>query len=104
VNLFRKTYLSRKMDVDSMLDQETWESAVLQTLELPNGLIASNRIMRAATWMGQVEENGVIGNTIIDTYNKIRAGIVVTGFQYVMYEGQSIRRMMRTQSLLMSKV
>jgi NADPH2 dehydrogenase len=76
-----------------MVDQETWESTVLQKLELPNGMMASSRIMRAATWMGQAEENGIIGNTIIETYSKIRAGIVVTGFQYVMYEGQSIRRM-----------
>ncbi len=76
-----------------MVDQETWENTVLQKLELPNGKIASNRIMRAATWMGQAEENGIIGDTIIETYSKIRAGVVVTGFQYVMYEGQSIRRM-----------
>jgi len=76
-----------------MVDQETWENTVLQKLELPNGVIASNRIMRAATWMGQAEEDGIIGNTIIETYSKIRAGVVVTGFQYVMYEGQSIRRM-----------
>lgn len=76
-----------------MVDQETWESTVLQKLELPNGKIASNRIMRAATWMGQAEEDGTCGNTIFQTYSKIRAGVVVTGFQYVMYEGQSIRRM-----------
>jgi 2,4-dienoyl-CoA reductase-like NADH-dependent reductase (Old Yellow Enzyme family) len=76
-----------------MVDQETWENTVLQKLELPNGVIASNRIMRAATWMGQAEEDGIIGDTIIETYGKIRAGVVVTGFQYVMYEGQSIRRM-----------
>jgi 2,4-dienoyl-CoA reductase-like NADH-dependent reductase (Old Yellow Enzyme family) len=76
-----------------MVDKETWENVVLQKLELPNGVVASNRIMRAATWMGQAEENGVVGETIIDTYSKIKAGIVVTGFQYVMHEGQSIRRM-----------
>lgn len=76
-----------------MVDQKTWKKTVLQKLELPNGVIASNRIMRAATWMGQAEENGIIGDTIIETYSKIRAGVVVTGFQYVMYEGQSIRRM-----------
>jgi NADPH2 dehydrogenase len=76
-----------------MVDQKTWKKKVLQKLELPNGVIASNRIMRAATWMGQAEENGIIGDTIIETYSKIRAGVVVTGFQYVMYEGQSIRRM-----------
>ncbi|MGD9395989.1 MAG: hypothetical protein PVJ05_06150 [Candidatus Thorarchaeota archaeon] len=76
-----------------MVDQRTWESTVFRELELPNGKIAPNRIMRAATWMGQAEEDGTCGKTIIDTYNKIRAGIVVTGFQYVMYEGQSVRRM-----------
>jgi 2,4-dienoyl-CoA reductase-like NADH-dependent reductase (Old Yellow Enzyme family) len=76
-----------------MVDQETWECVVLQKLELPNGRTASNRIMRAATWMSQAEENGICGNTIVETYGKIRAGIVVTGFQYVMHEGQTIPRM-----------
>jgi len=76
-----------------MVDQETWKDTVLKELELPNGVIASNRIMRAATWMGQAEEDGTCGNTIIETYSKIRAGVVVTGFQYVMHEGQSVRRM-----------
>jgi 2,4-dienoyl-CoA reductase-like NADH-dependent reductase (Old Yellow Enzyme family) len=76
-----------------MVDQETWERAVLKKLELPNGKMAPNRIMRAATWMGQAEENGTCGDTIIETYGKIRAGIVVTGFQYVMREGQGVRRM-----------
>ncbi len=76
-----------------MVDQKTWESTVLQEFELPNGVKASNRIMRAATWMGQAEEDGTCSNTIFETYSKIRAGIVVTGFQYVMEEGQSVRRM-----------
>jgi NADPH2 dehydrogenase len=76
-----------------MVDQETWENTVLKKLELPNGVIVSNRIMRAATWMGQAEEGGIIGDTIIETYSKIRAGVVVTGFQYVMHEGQGVRRM-----------
>jgi NADPH2 dehydrogenase len=76
-----------------MVDQETWARVVLQKLELPNGKKASNRVMRAATWMGQAEENGVCEDTIIETYGKIRAGVVVTGFQYVMHEGQAVRRM-----------
>jgi len=76
-----------------MVNEETWESTVLRKLELPNGVIASNRIMRAATWMGQAEQDGTCGDTIIETYGKIRAGVVVTGFQYVLREGQSIRRM-----------
>ena len=76
-----------------MVDQETWERVVLQKLELPNGMIASSRIMRAATWMSQAEENGICGEAIIETYGKIRAGVVVTGFQYVMHEGQTIKRM-----------
>ncbi len=82
-----------------MVDQETWEHTVLQKLELPNGVIAFNRIMRAATWMGQADENGICGNTIFETYSKIRAGIVVTGFQYVMYEGQAVRRMISNSKL-----
>ncbi len=82
-----------------MVDQETWESTVLQKLELPNGMMASSRIMRAATWMGQAEEHGRCGDTIIDTYDKIRAGIVVTGFQYVMHEGQTIPRMISNSQL-----
>jgi len=66
---------------------------VLQNLELPNGMMTSNRIMRAATWMGQAEENGICGDTIIETYGKIRAGVVVTGFQYVLPEGQTVKHM-----------
>ena len=76
-----------------MVDQGTWENTVLQELELPNGVIAANRVMRAATWMGQAEEDGTCGDTICETYSKIRAGVVVTGFQYVMHEGQAVRRM-----------
>jgi 2,4-dienoyl-CoA reductase-like NADH-dependent reductase (Old Yellow Enzyme family) len=76
-----------------MVDWEAWESSVFRKLELPNGKMAPNRIMRAATWMGQADEHGICGDTIIETYGKIKAGIVVTGFQYVMYEGQAVRRM-----------
>ena len=76
-----------------MVDNETWCSIVLNELKLPNGKTAQNRVMRAATWMGQAEEDGTCGDTIIKTYGKIRAGIVVTGFQYVMYEGQAVRCM-----------
>ncbi|MFW9809109.1 MAG: hypothetical protein ACFFE6_06985 [Candidatus Thorarchaeota archaeon] len=76
-----------------MVEKETWENTVFKKLELPNGVIVSNRIMRAATWMGQAEKEGRCGDTIIETYGKIRAGVVVTGFQYVMHEGQSIKRM-----------
>ncbi|UCH03510.1 MAG: hypothetical protein JSW05_07880 [Candidatus Thorarchaeota archaeon] len=76
-----------------MVDHEIWKSIVLQEFELPNGMVASSRIMRAATWMSQAEEQGRCGNTILETYSKIRAGVVVTGFQYVMQEGQAIRRM-----------
>ncbi|MFW9805762.1 MAG: hypothetical protein ACFFFK_03455 [Candidatus Thorarchaeota archaeon] len=76
-----------------MVDQDTWESVVFQKLELPNGAIAPNRIMRAATWTGLAEEEGFCGDAIFKFYGKIKAGIVVTGFQYVMPEGQSVRRM-----------
>lgn len=76
-----------------MVDQHTWESVVLQKLELPNGVIVPNRIMRAATWTGLAEEGGYCGDAIFETYGKIKAGVVVTGFQYVMSEGQSVRRM-----------
>jgi NADPH2 dehydrogenase len=76
-----------------MVDQETWERVALKKLRLPNGVTVPNRIMRAATWMGQAEENGICGDTIVETYGKLRAGLIVTGFQYVMYEGQAVRRM-----------
>ncbi len=76
-----------------MVSQTTWENTALRKLELPNGTAAPNRIMRAATWMGQADEGGICGSTILETYGKIIAGVVVTGFQYVMHEGQSVRRM-----------
>ena len=81
------------MRAGTMVNQETWERVVLQKLKLPNGKMASNRIMRAATWTGQAEQDGTCGNTIIETYGKIRAGVVVTGFQSVMDEGKSVRHM-----------
>ncbi|KXH77201.1 MAG: hypothetical protein AM326_12580 [Candidatus Thorarchaeota archaeon SMTZ-45] len=51
-----------------MVKQETWERVVLKKLELPNGMV-------------------------VPTYGKIKAGVVVTGFQYVMHEGQAVKRM-----------
>jgi 2,4-dienoyl-CoA reductase-like NADH-dependent reductase (Old Yellow Enzyme family) len=76
-----------------MADLETWKQTALQDLELPNGVVMSNRIMRAATWMGQVEEDGSCGDRIIETYRLIKAGLVVTGFQFVLPEGQQLPRM-----------
>jgi NADPH2 dehydrogenase len=43
--------------------------------------------------MAQAEKDGMCGNTIFDTYSKIKAGVVVTGFQYVMQEGQAVKNM-----------
>ena len=71
-----------------MVNQKTWENTVLQKLELPGGKVASNRIWRAATWMGMANPDGSVTDALIDTYSKIKAGVVVTGFQYVMLEGK----------------
>ncbi len=76
-----------------MVDLEMWKQTALRDLELPNGVVMSNRIMRAATWMSQTEEDGSCGDRIIETYRKIKAGIVVTGFQFVLPEGQQLPRM-----------
>lgn len=75
-----------------MADLETWKQTALRDLELPNGVVVSNRIMRAATWMGLAEEDGSCGDRLIDVYRGIKAGIVVSGFQYVLPEGQQLPR------------
>ncbi len=76
-----------------MTDLGTWKSIALRDIELPNGVIVSNRIMRAATWMGMAEEDGSCGDRLIDAYRKIKAGIIVSGFMYVLPEGQQLPRM-----------
>ncbi len=75
-----------------MTDLETWKQTALRDLELPNGVVVSNRIMRAATWMGLAEEDGSCGDRLINAYRGIKAGIVVTGLQYIMPEGQQLPR------------
>ena len=74
-----------------MVDKEVWERVALSPLELPNQVVVQNRIWRAATWMGMANPDGTVNDTVIDTYSKIKAGIVFTGFQYVTSEGKSLR-------------
>lgn len=73
-----------------MVNQDVWDSTVLKKLELPGQVTVENRIWRAATWMGMANPDGTINNTLLDTYSKIKAGIVLTGFQYVSPEGKSL--------------
>ena len=74
-----------------MVYKEVWERVALSPLELPNQVVVQNRIWRAATWMGMANPDGTVNDTVIDTYSKIKAGIVFTGFQYVTSEGKSLR-------------
>ena len=74
-----------------MVNKEVWERVALSPLELPNQVVVQNRIWRAATWMGMANPDGTVNDTVIDTYSKIKAGIVFTGFQYVTSEGKSLR-------------
>lgn len=76
-----------------MVDLETWKQTALRDLELPNGVVVTNRIMRAATWMSQAEDGGGCGDRLVETYRRVKAGVVVTGFQYVLPEGQQLPRM-----------
>jgi len=73
-----------------MVNKEIWNNVALQPLELPNQVVAKNRIWRAATWMGMANPDGTVNDTVIDTYSKIKAGLVLTGFQYVSPEGKSL--------------
>jgi len=73
-----------------LVNQDVWESTVLKELELPGQITVKNRIWRAATWMGMANRDGTINDTIIDTYSKIKAGLVLTSFQYVSPEGKSL--------------
>jgi 2,4-dienoyl-CoA reductase-like NADH-dependent reductase (Old Yellow Enzyme family) len=89
INLFLRSILL-KVGGFLLVDQKIWENTVLQKLELPGGKVASNRIWRSATWMGMGNPDGSINDALIDVYSKIKAGVVVTGFQYVMLEGKLI--------------
>ncbi|MHA1915913.1 MAG: oxidoreductase [Promethearchaeota archaeon] len=73
-----------------MVNKEVWDNVALQQLELPNQVVVSNRIWRAATWMGMANPDGTVNDILIDTYSKIKAGLVFTGFQYVSPEGKSL--------------
>ena len=73
-----------------MVNKEIWDNVALQPLELPNQVVVKNRIWRAATWMGMANPDGTVNDTVIDTYSKIKAGLVLTGFQYVSPEGKSL--------------
>ena len=73
-----------------MVNKEVWDNTALQPLELPNQVVVQNRIWRAATWMGMANFDGTVNDTVIDTYSKIKAGLVLTGFQYVSPDGKSL--------------
>ncbi|MHA2281137.1 MAG: oxidoreductase [Promethearchaeota archaeon] len=73
-----------------MVNKEVWDRIALQQLELPNQVVVQNRIWRAATWMGMANPDGTVNDIVIDTYSKIKAGLVFTGFQYVTPEGKSL--------------
>ncbi len=73
-----------------MVNQDVWDRTVLKKLELPGQVIVKNRIWRAATWMGMANPDGTINDTLIETYSKIKAGLVFSGFQYVTPEGKSL--------------
>jgi 2,4-dienoyl-CoA reductase-like NADH-dependent reductase (Old Yellow Enzyme family) len=73
-----------------MVNKDVWDNTVLKELELPGQLTVKNRIWRAATWMGMANPDGTINDTLIDTYSKIKAGLVLTSFQYVCPEGKSL--------------
>ncbi len=75
---------------DKMVNKEVWDRVALQQLELPNQVVVQNRIWRAATWMGMANPDGTVNDTVIDTYSKIKAGLVFSGFQYVSPEGKSL--------------
>ena len=73
-----------------MVNKEVWDRVALSQLELPNQVVVQNRIWRAATWMSMANQDGTVNDTVIDTYSRIKAGIVFTGFQYVTPEGKSL--------------
>jgi len=73
-----------------MVNKEVWDKTALQPLELPNQVVVHNRIWRASTWMGIANSDGTVNDTVIDTYSKIKAGLVLSGFQYVSPDGKSL--------------
>ncbi|MHA1985309.1 MAG: oxidoreductase [Promethearchaeota archaeon] len=73
-----------------MVNKEDWDRIVNQQLELPNQVVVQNRIWRAATWMGMSNPDGTVNDTVIETYSKIKAGLIFSGFQYVSPQGKSL--------------
>ncbi len=73
-----------------MVTKEVWVNIALQQLELPDQVVVQNRIWRSATWMGMANPDGTVNDILLETYSKIKAGLVLTGFQYVSPEGKSL--------------
>jgi 2,4-dienoyl-CoA reductase-like NADH-dependent reductase (Old Yellow Enzyme family) len=60
-----------------------------------NGMVLSNRSMRSATWTGLAAENGRCTTKLIKRMEQLARGgigLIMTGFSYVMPNGQSLPR------------
>lgn len=71
-----------------MKSNEVWNNVVMKRLELTSEVIANNRIWRSAAWLGMANPDGSVSDKLIDAYSKIKAGLVLTGFQYITPQGQ----------------
>ncbi len=71
-----------------MKNNEIWNNTVTKKLELTSEVIANNRIWRSAVWFGMANPDGSVSDKLIDAYSKIKAGLVLTGFQYITPEGK----------------
>lgn len=71
-----------------MVSNEIWNNVVMKKLELTGEVIANNRIWRSAAWLGMANPDGSVSDKLIDAYSKIKAGLVLTGFQYITPEGK----------------
>jgi len=69
---------------------------VFEPAEL-GSLVARNRIVRSATWLGLADEQGAVTDALVDRYAELGkggAGVVVTGYASVSPEGRQGRGML----------
>ncbi|MEJ2717677.1 MAG: NADH:flavin oxidoreductase [Deltaproteobacteria bacterium] len=69
---------------------ELFEKTGIRSLEL------SNRAVRSATWSGVGDDRGSVTDTAVEFYSELARGdigLIVTGYQYVLPNGQQLRYM-----------
>jgi 2,4-dienoyl-CoA reductase-like NADH-dependent reductase (Old Yellow Enzyme family) len=70
-----------------------------------NGMVLRNRSVRSATWTGMADKNGQCSVKLIKATEKLargEVGLIITGFAYVMPNGQALPRQLGIHSNAMT--